>query len=233
MTIVNSEEASRNVIADYRLDPERVVVFENGVDLSRFQEIEAFRPDVARTRPRAVGLVANLRPVKGPDVFLHALARLSSDHNDVVFRIAGEGEMRPRLERLAKRLEIWDRVQFCGTVETIPSFLAQLDVAVLSSRSEGLSNSLLEYMAAGRPIVATSVGGNSSLIDDGINGLLVDSENSEAMARAIGRLLLDTRLASEMGKAAQEKVRARFGMVAKVRELESFYASLADRDGTP
>src|SRR5207244_3660743 len=130
------------------------------VDLSRFVSIPI---KSERTGPRRVGMVANLRSVKNPELFVRAAADVSRAHPEATFRIAGEGELRPRLEGLIKELGLEDRFALPGSVADVPAFLAHLDVAVLCSRSEGMSNALLEYMAAGRAIVATAVGGNAEL----------------------------------------------------------------------
>ena len=103
------------------------------------------------------------------------------------------------------------------------------DVAVLTSHSEGLSNALLEYMAAGRPIVATAVGGNVELIEDGVNGLLAPRGDAEAVAEAIKRLLLDPGLAGRLGAVARSRVRHRYCMEAVARKYEAFYESLHEQ----
>src|SRR5262249_45057347 len=95
------------------------------------------------------------------------------------------------------------------------------------SRSEGMSNAVLEYMAAGRPIVATAVGGNVELINDGVTGLLVPSDDTRALASGIARLLTDRALAARLGAAARRRAIERYGREAMVRRFEGFYESLA------
>ncbi len=230
-TLANSEEARQNVISDYRLNLDTVHVIENGVDLSRFESLPAPESSPRGTRPRTVGLLANLRPVKDPEFFLRVAARLAASHEDVHFEIAGDGELLPGLIQLAQNLGIDRRVHFLGSVADVPSFLAHLDVAVLCSRSEGLSNAVLEYMAAARPIVATAVGGSTRLIEDGVEGFLVPCGCAERMFEAIDRLLRDAHLARALGEAAREKVRRQFSLEAKTRELESFYRSILSSQG--
>src|SRR5262249_21222183 len=134
----------------------------NGVDLRRFPYPPPPR-STEHSGPR-VGIVANLRPVKGLEDFVQAAATVSRRHPETSFEVAGEGELRPQLERQAAELGLGARFRLLGPVADIPNFLAQIDVAVLSSHSEGMSNALLEYMAAGKAIVATRVGGNRCLI---------------------------------------------------------------------
>src|SRR5262249_13960282 len=151
-----------SLIADERPDPDSVFVLGNGVDLDRFLALEPPARPACR-----VGTVANLRRVKGLDVLVEAAARLKDDFPDLGYCIAGEGDERPKLEQqiLASGLE--GRFHLPGSQDDIPAFLANLDVAVLSSRAEGMSNAVLEYMAAARPIVATRVGATAEMICDG------------------------------------------------------------------
>jgi L-malate glycosyltransferase len=168
-----------------------------------------------------------LRPVKGLDLLLDAAARLTDDYPDLVCQIAGEGEMRGALEASARQRGLADRFRLLGSVADVPAFLAGLDIAVLPSRSEGMSNALLEYMAAGRAIVATSVGAAAELIDDGVHGLLVPPNDAGKLAEAIDRLLKNPGLAHRIGKAARRRVRERYSREAMVERFTDFYERLS------
>jgi glycosyltransferase involved in cell wall biosynthesis len=224
--LANSEGARESLIRDDRVDPSKVTVIENGVDMSRFANIEPGLLGDPCVEGRVVGLVANLRPVKDPDLFLHAASKLLRHRDDVLFRIAGEGELRPGLEQLARNLGIQERVEFAGTVSDMAAFLAKLDVAVLCSRTEGLSNALLEYMAAGRAIVATAVGGNTRLIGDGVEGILVPPGDADALAKATGWLLSHPSEARSMAAAARAKASRQFSLEAHAKRLEDYYLSI-------
>lgn len=224
----NSDEARRSAITDYTLDPDRVLILNNGVDLSRYARPVVRSGSAAKARGRSVGLVANLRPVKDPECFIRAAGILAPRHPDVTFLLAGSGELRSPLEQLCGDLGIVDRVRFQGSVSDMPAFLSGLNVAVLCSRSEGLSNALLEYMAAGLPIVASAVGGNTSLIDEGVHGLLVPPQDPASLAQAIERLLGDPHMAGAMGRAAQDRVRHHYSLEVKARGLEDFYQRLCN-----
>jgi glycosyltransferase involved in cell wall biosynthesis len=207
----------------------RVVVLENGVDLSRFP------PHLARPRAgsqsqqhRRVGLLANLRAVKQPELFVRAAVSVSAWDPSVTFVLAGEGELRPRLESLVTELGIQDRCKLLGSVVDVPAFLFGLDVAVLCSSSEGMSNALLEYMAAGRAIVATAVGGNVELIEDGVHGLLVPPGDPHELAAAIYRLLANPALRARLGAAARDRVEARYSRDGMIQRFEEFYAQLVN-----
>ena len=201
-TIANCEACRRSIIQQEGARPDSVVVIGNGIDTTAFANLRPFEPST-NGRPRAVGMVANLRPIKGPDVFVRAAGLLRDKHPNVRFRMAGEGD-RESVLKLARECGVEDRLELLGSVSDIPHFLERLDIAVLTSHSEGLSNGLLEYMAAGRPIVATAVGGNIELIEDGKTGLLVPPNNPKAVAAAIDRLLSDPGLAGKLAMAARE-----------------------------
>jgi glycosyltransferase involved in cell wall biosynthesis len=226
-TIANCEACRQSLLADEGPAPESVVVLENGVDLERFRNVPRFDP---QRRPRCVGVVANLRPVKDLNVFVRAAAEVGTHHPDVSFRIGGEGPLRPDLEQLVASLGLQDRCLLPGTVPDVATFLAELDVAVLSSRSEGMSNSLLEYMAAGRPIVATDVGANGQMIEHGVHGLLVPAGAPALLAAAINRLLDDANLAQRLGDAARRRAWEQYSREAMVRRFEDFYLSLLGRE---
>jgi glycosyltransferase involved in cell wall biosynthesis len=225
-TIVNCEEARQALLAAEQPRPETVAILENGVDLERFRTVPPLtvRPGTA---PR-IGVAANLRPVKGLDIFVKAAALIHARHPRAVFTIAGEGELRPALEQQIAAEGLLARFALPGSVADMPSFLAGLDVAVLCSHAEGMSNSLLEYMAAGRAIVATNVGAAAELIEDGVHGLLVPPSDARKLAEAIEKLLSDRELARRLGAEAQRRVRQHYSREAMVRRFAEFYEGLRD-----
>jgi glycosyltransferase involved in cell wall biosynthesis len=224
LTVANCHAAARALLADEGPPPDRVLVLENGVDLERFLALTA-----PRRRPggRArIGAVANLRPVKGLDVLMRAVARLAPAHPGLTLHIAGEGEQRPELEQLATELGLAARVNLPGAKRDVPGFLAGLDVAVLPSRAEGMSNALLEYMAAARPLAATAVGATADVIEDGVHGLLVPPGDDVALAEALGRLLRDPDEAGRLGAAARRRAQEQYSRRAMIERFEEFYTSL-------
>jgi L-malate glycosyltransferase len=224
-TLANCEACRQAVITEEGAPPESVVVLENGVDLERFPLEPPHRSNgVARTS--RVGVVANLRPVKDLELFIRAAREVASLVPKVSFWIAGEGELRPMLQRLIADLNLQEQFHLPGTVTDVPAFLRSLDVAVLCSRSEGMSNALLEYMAAGKGIVATAVGGNVQLIKGGMHGLLVPPGDGVRLAGAIRRLLQDPSLAARLGAAARRRIEQHYSRAAMVRRFEAFYEDL-------
>jgi L-malate glycosyltransferase len=225
-TVANSKACWRAVTDDERPAAGSVVVLENGIDADRFTASFAGRTGPRSGPGRSVGMVANMRDPKNPDVFVRAAKIVAEAHPDATFRIAGEGPMRPLVEQMIAELGLEGRFTLCGQIEDVPSFLAETEVAVLCSSSEGMSNALLEYMAAGCAIVATSVGGNVELIIDGVSGLLVPPGDAGRLAAAIDHHLRDTAAARRMGAAARQVVLERFSHVSRARRFEAFYGEL-------
>lgn len=222
-TLTNSEAGRDALIQQDGLSPKRITVIENGVDLERFPN-HGHRPF---SEPSIrVGCVANLRPVKNIDGLLHVAAALFPLFPNLQFEVAGEGEQRPELEKLHAELGLGDRFRFLGSVDDIPKFLGSLDLAVLPSHSEGMSNALLEFMAAGRPIVATDVGASSKLIHSGACGILAPSSQPGDISAACQKLLLNPALARQLGDAARERAANEYGRKAMQLRFEEFYQRL-------
>jgi glycosyltransferase involved in cell wall biosynthesis len=224
-SVVNCTAGRDALLAAEGPRPETITVLENGVDLGRFLAVPP--PSGAAGATRRVGCVANLRPIKGLEVLLDAATRLSGKFPNLVYEVAGEGEMRTALEQGAPDRGLAGRFRLVGAVADIPTFLGGLDVAVLCSHSEGMSNALLEYMAAGRPIVATAVGAAPDLIEDGVHGLLTRAGDAEQLAEALGRLLRRPELARRLGEAARRRARDCYGREAMVERFTDFYERLA------
>ena len=232
--VVNAEAVRRYLIAD-GYAPEKVVVIHTGIDLSRFRT----RRGDGRLRrelglpPHAplVAVFARLIRLKGLERFLEAASLLAPRVPDARFLVVGgEHESDPtypsELKRYAARLGLGDRVMFTGFRLDIPEILSEITVSALPSFSEGLSNSILEAMAAGVPVVATHVGGNAEAVQDGVTGFLVPPQDAPALAHAIGQLLENPELAARFGAAARERMVRHFSMERYVRETDGLYSAL-------
>ena len=245
--LVNAEAVKRWLVAEgYAAD--RIAVIGNGVTLSRFARR---RPDGRVRRelglPAAAPLVAvfcRLNPLKGIEYFLEAAALLKGRFPHARFAVVGEGRViengvvrdgpyKAELEAYAARLGLADRVVFTGFRLDVPEMLSEVTVSVLPSLTEGLSNTVLESMAAGVPVVATTVGGIPEAVVDGESGLLVPPRDAAALARAIGTVLADPERAARLGGAARRRVAERFSDERMIRATESFYLSLLARKGRP
>lgn len=226
--LTNSDAGREAIIKTSRRPAERVQVIENGVDVERFPPGPL--PDTSRAVVR-IGAVANLRPVKNIDGLVRVAQRLCRDNPRLHFEVAGDGDERSVLEAAIRQAGLEGRFVLRGAVSDIPAFLASLDMAVLCSHSESMSNALLEYMAAGRAIVATDVGANSRLVRDGREGIIVARADDDALAGGILTFRRQPDLAREMGAAARTRVQAEFSRAAMIRRFEDFYRSLGERPG--
>jgi glycosyltransferase involved in cell wall biosynthesis len=224
-TITNCDASRQAVLADEAPPRSKVVVLENGVDLRPYSRFSVGTPAHSNGR-RHVGVVANLRQVKGVDLLVEAAGLVIAGLPDVAFDVAGEGPARPEIEEQIRDLGLGDRFCLHGSVKNIPEFLSRLDVAVLCSRAEGMPNAVLEYMAAGRPIVSTAVGGATQIIEDGVHGLLVPPEDPAALANGITRMLEEPALAHRLATAARKRAEEKYSREAMVRNFESFYHRL-------
>jgi glycosyltransferase involved in cell wall biosynthesis len=223
VTLTNSDDGRRAIVAAESLPSRRVRVIENGVDLHLFRPGPP--PDTTGRTVR-IGAVANLRPVKNIDGLIRVAERLCREDSRLHFEVAGEGDQRPDLECAIRQAGLSGRFVLRGAVSDIPAFLASLDVAVLCSHSESMSNALLEYMAAGRAVVATAVGANSRLVRDGQEAIIVPAGDETALAQGIRAYLDCPELARRTGLAARARAEAEFSRTVMVRRFEEFYRSL-------
>jgi sugar transferase (PEP-CTERM/EpsH1 system associated) len=211
--------------------PERITVIHNGVDR------RLFHPDLAeRARMReelglaedefCIGCVGNLFPVKDHTTLLAALQELDGKCGKWRVLLAGEGSERARLEAIVAARHWSDRVIFLGTSHRVPELLNAMDVYVLPSVAEGLSNSLLEAMASGLPVIATAVGGNPEVVDDGKSGLLFPVGDSARLAEMLLRLMSQPEVRLEMAQRALRRAREEFSIESMVEKYASLYQSL-------
>jgi len=176
-----------------------------------------------------VGTVARLSRQKGIEYLLHAAKTVIKQFPDITFIIAGKGPLESQLKGLSIKLGISDKVKFLGFNDDIPKLLSVIDIFVLPSLWEGMPNVVLEAMAAGKPVIATDTGGSKDIIDSGINGVLVEPKNSEALAEAILALLGDPAQRKRLGESARDKVKERFPIDKMVSKTEQIYTKLLNQ----
>lgn len=200
--VCNSRAAAESLL-NYGLPRRKIEVIPNGLPAGVFAPTTPALPK--SPEKLRVGMVARMNnPVKNYPGFLRAAARLAPKFPQLEFVLVGDGPLRPELEQLAKSLGLEGRALFLGDRRDIPAVLASLDISVLNSFSESLSNTILESMAAGLPVVATHVGGNADLVSEGETGFLVPPNDEIALAAAIERLLTQPELRSGFGRRARE-----------------------------
>jgi glycosyltransferase involved in cell wall biosynthesis len=213
------------------LSAERVVTIPNGVDTAEFDP--ALHPrEAARSRlglagdDAALGVIAHLSPVKGHADLLAAMARIVEARPRARLFVVGDGVLRAELEAKCRALGLTGRVVFTGARPDVAAVLAALDVVVVPSHTEGLSNALLEAMAMARPVVATAVGGNPDAVEAGTTGLLVPPRDPEALAASVLGLLERPDEARRLGEAARRRVLAEFSLDRMVAGYEALYRGL-------
>ncbi|MGC9195157.1 MAG: glycosyltransferase [Syntrophobacteraceae bacterium] len=180
----------------------------NGVDASKFNARENYN----QTGKIRCAVVASMtRPMKGHEDFLKAAALTEAKRSDrMSFFLVGGGHLRPHLEEMAARLGLNGQVHFLGERTDVPSILESIDILVVPSHSEGMSNALLEAMAAGLPAVATAVDGNNEVVVDQETGILVPARDPEAMSDALLRYLDNPRLMQLHGRNARRRIEEKF-----------------------
>ncbi|HXT63352.1 MAG TPA: glycosyltransferase [Pyrinomonadaceae bacterium] len=215
------------------LAPKRIIQHYNGLDLDRLKVRDGIRREEARavfglpSNRRFVTIVANLHnPVKAHPMFLRAATLVRRAVPDAAFIIAGEGELQPMLREFAAELGIADDVFFIGRCDRVAELLFASDIGVLSSRAEGFANAILEYMAAGLPVVATDVGGLREAVAEGETGFLVESGDHATMADRIIHLLNDSERARSMGARSKAVAEERFASEHHLRNTLELYDEL-------
>ncbi|WIG60123.1 MAG: hypothetical protein OJF49_002871 [Ktedonobacterales bacterium] len=228
---VNSE-ALRTYLLGHGFPERKLSVVLNGVDLPDAARLPAARAE-ARARlslaPETplVGILARLTPVKDHPTFLRAAQIVHQRMPAARFALVGDGPERPALEALARDLGIAEAVIFTGHVASSDLVLPAFDVAVLSSRHEGMPNALLEAGAWGVPLVSTPVGGAPEIAIDGQTGLLAPVGDAPALADRILTLLSDPASAHRLGAAARDHIAARFSTATMMHNYESVYTEVA------
>ena len=232
--IVANSDAVKRTLIDDGISEQKIVTIHNGLDLKRVTVADDFLREATLRRlklplagQRFVTIVANLRhEVKDHGTFLAACQIVHTLVPDSAFVLAGEGELVDSMKQLAARLGIGEKTFFTGRCENVSELLAVSDVCVLSSIAEGFPNAVLEYMGAGRPVVATNVGGTAEAVRDGETGFLVPARNPEAMAQRIVELLNDPARAGEMGANGRRVAEQEFSCEAQLKKTESLYERL-------
>jgi sugar transferase (PEP-CTERM/EpsH1 system associated) len=226
-----SQQVEDFVVGQIGIPRDKTVVIPNGIDVKHFKNL--YKDNKMRSTyhlPRdvpVIGTVTRLNRVKRLDVLLQAIELLQETHGVIV----GEGPEHEYLKAQATRLGLSERISFTGHQRDVRPWLAAFDIFVLSSDWEGMSNALLEAMAAGLPVVATAVGGTPEVVVEGETGFLVPPRDPEALAEAILRLLRDPDLRRRMGEAGRKRVAEHFSVEQMVQKTEALYEHLVAEKG--
>jgi glycosyltransferase involved in cell wall biosynthesis len=216
-----------------RIPADRVRVIRNGVDCQRFQPQPTARVEVRRELGLAddtplVGIVAALREEKNHGLFVRAAAVVGKSFPQVHWLIVGDGPRRAGIERLAGQLGVADRIHLLGTRHDTERIVSALDLFTLCSLNEASPVSILEALACGVPVVATDVGSVSESVRAGQTGLLVPSQDLQAMSRAIETLLANPELRASMGTAGRQLVHRTGSLDSMVHGYQRMISELYD-----
>lgn len=220
-----SRDLNRWLVEDVRVPARKVRTIYNGVDTDRFVpgDREAARRQMEIPRGwGVVGTVGRLDPVKDQAGLIRAFAATTAQRPSVLL-IVGDGPLRSELDALKRELGLDDRVRLLGERTDIPQILQALDCFVLPSVGEGISNAILEAMATALPVVATRVGGNVELVEDGETGLLVEVGRRDALVRALDCYLGDPAIACKHGAAARARAEREFGLARMLAGYGDLY----------
>lgn len=200
----------------------------NGVDIERFHP--ASTSTLSEERSRTVVCVSKLRWEKGIDVLLQAWGLVHKEIPEAHLILVGSGPTEPQLRQLAEALGITDSIEFAGLQSDVPAQFRRSSIATLPSRWEGMPNALLEAMACGMACVATRVSGSEDLIQSGVNGLLVEPDDYEAMAESLLTLLRNPELAQHYGQAARTTVEQHYTLEQVIDMYTDVYYRITKRD---
>jgi sugar transferase (PEP-CTERM/EpsH1 system associated) len=226
-----SRDLARWLIEDIGVPGRKVLSICNGVDTRRFVpgERRAARAALGLGSEHVViGTVGRLDPVKDQAGLLKAFSQLAEDPRALLL-IVGDGPCRKDLEATVDALGLGRRVRLLGERNDVAAVLSAMDVFVLCSVGEGMSNTILEAMATGLPVVATRVGGNPELVTDGNTGFLVEARSPDALAASLRRYLEDPMLLAEHGRAARDHIEAEFSLERMVGGYERLYRRLLEQ----
>ncbi|MBV8550653.1 MAG: glycosyltransferase [Acidobacteriaceae bacterium] len=228
--IVNCEALRRHMVEQEHVPPTRIEVCSGGVDTTTFCPADSPKPEVIRKASLVVGTVCALRPEKGVRVLQEAFAKLGPIRDCMTLVIVGSGPELPNLEANAARLQISGSSVFVPATPAVAAWMQAMDIFVLPSYSEGLSNSLLEAMACGCAVIGSSVGGTPELIDDGRHGLLFRVSDAADLSEKMAMLAVDVNLRIRLRGAAARFVREQRTMEICARRIAAIYEMVLRRN---
>ena len=220
-----SDRVAAYAAREFRIPADRLTTIRNGVDLDRFRPLR--RRGLAAGH--VIGCSARLHKENDHATLLRAFARVSRQRAEAELLLLGRGREEARLKALARELGISSNVRFVGEQEDVAPYLQSMDVYVHPSAAAGMPVSVVEAMATGLPVVATSAGGTPEVVADGETGFLVAPGDPSALADAIARLLADPRLAEAFGRAGRARVEAHFGEKLMLQRVEALLDRLVER----
>jgi sugar transferase (PEP-CTERM/EpsH1 system associated) len=233
--ITVSTELRNWLVHDIGISKQKVTQIINGVDTEQFKPAEetqaekikfGFKPDSF-----IIGIVGRLDPVKDHETLFRAFKVFSDKNPESSYLVVlGKGQLEDRLKTVARELDISKKIIFAGDEVPIPEFYRCMDVYVLPSIFEGISNTILEAMASGLPVITTRVGGNTELVEDGQTGFLFNTGDYRSLAEKLTVYFMNSTLAREHGLAGRARTEKQFSVSEMVNKYEKIYTSLLLRN---
>jgi glycosyltransferase involved in cell wall biosynthesis len=228
-----SEGEREDYIAFSVSKPGKMVTIHSGVDVTRFMKARVKIEDKKKslgvnTKGLVVGTIGWLLPIKGPMYLLKAMEIVWQTHPGIQLIYVGKGDLEEDVKKEAHRMGVFEKVTFLGWRDDIPEIMQVLDIFVLPSLNEGMGRVLVEAMAAGRPIVASKVGGIPDLVKDGQNGFLVKPGDANDLSSAIKKLLNDKKVREEMGRKGRAMA-GDYSVEKMIEKIDALYTNLYRR----
>ena len=232
--VVNSEALRRHLAEDYSIPPQKIFTCYNGIDTAVFHpapraELPGLEGAALKEAELVIGTVCVLRSEKNLGLLLDAFETVARNRPGIRLLIAGSGPEEAVLRARAARLNIESKCVFQPSTPDVARTLSAIDVFVLPSLSEGLSNALMEAMACGCCVIASAVGGLPELVTEGTTGLLFPSRNKDALTARLSEVLDDAPRRQALGAAAAERMCREFSLAHAVEKMQEIYEAMLSR----
>ena len=228
--IANSQATKESIVFHEKIDPRKVIVIYNGLDLARFKPISEETRSSARDLLKIsrdevlVGMVAHLRPEKNIPFFIEAAASLAKKYSKLHFVVIGEGPLESSLRRQIEGRKLEPIFNLTGSVPDVTPYLPAFDIACLTSAGESFSNAIIEYQALGLPVVATKVGGNIEAVED--TGRLYTPGDMKTFIEAVSELIENESLRKSLGEKGRKQAVDKYSIEKMVRQHEAIYLDI-------
>lgn len=227
--VVNCEYVARHLIEDEGVPAEKIRLCYNGLDTGIFHQGERVRPAELAGASLTIGVVAALRPEKDLGTLLEAFTQVRGARAGMKLALVGDGASEPQLRAQARALGIEQDCIFAGATRDVTTWFSAIDIFVLPSVSEALSNSLMEAMACGCCVVASRIGGNPELVTHEVSGLLFQARETAGLAAALRLLIENEAMRRKLAQAGTRVIREKFSLPASARRMEAIYTTLLER----
>lgn len=220
----------------WSINDQKIVTIYNGIDMARFHD-QSQRAAIRETwqipsKALVIGMVGKFRFEKDYESFFQAAARLHTKYPHLYFVAVGDGPKQAEIETYAKTHAAHVRAIFTGSRSDIPQVISAMDICVLATHAEGCPNALMEYMAAGKPVVSSNVGGCKELVLEGQTGFLVEDEDVDGYTYSIEQLINDPQKCQKMGEAGKKRMQSDFSTKALAQKTETLYRALLSQHAT-